>query len=230
MPDNARTRIETVECACHNTDVDVTRRQRYHHGNLQAAVLDEAVSDLATSEPVALNINRIAKRLGVTHSAVYRHYPSKQDLIAALATRGFESLGDDLEAALVGMDDAGHFERIVQMGLAYIHWAVNNSTLMRVTFSSAIDRRRPDLSTAAQRAIGFLHGEVLAAGGEGQLKVANPADVTRFLWAGVHGEAIVRLDSRFSGLPGLSDDPVELSLQSARWLVSAVLHEDKPIG
>ncbi len=211
---------------CHDVCVSEPQRAAYRHGNLPAAVLDETIADLADADPVAINFHRIAKRLGVSHSAIYRHYPSKQDLIDALAQRGFERLGECLADALVGMDDASRQERIIAMGIGYVHCAVDNPILMRVTFSSSVDRNRETgVAPVARRALGFLHHEVVAAAAEGLLGDKNPPDVTRYLWAGVHGEALLRIETRFEGLPGGDPDPEAATARTCRLLVASVFDQ-----
>src|SRR5215468_2671037 len=93
-------------------------RQRYHHGNLRRALLDEALATIAADGPEALTLREIGARLGVSRTALYRHFADKEALLEAVATEGFRTLREELlagwqdgENALVGFD---------AMGAAYI--------------------------------------------------------------------------------------------------------------
>ncbi len=71
-----------------------------------------ALEEMERGDRFAVNFNRIARELGVSHSAIYRHFPNNQALIDALARRGFEQLGSDLGAALAELEGSGAGARI----------------------------------------------------------------------------------------------------------------------
>ena len=76
----------------------------YHHGNLRAALLEEAERALAAGED--LSLRELARRAGVSHAAPRRHFADKQALLDALATDGFERLGRELDAAMSSAVDS----------------------------------------------------------------------------------------------------------------------------
>ena len=54
----------------------------YHHGNLYTSMLDTAQEILQTEGISGITMREIAKRVGVSHSAAYRHFASKELLLA----------------------------------------------------------------------------------------------------------------------------------------------------
>ena len=64
----------------------------YHHGDLRRALLDAAVRHIATDGVDALSLRALARDVGVTHAAPYRHFESKGHLLAAIAEEGFQIL------------------------------------------------------------------------------------------------------------------------------------------
>ena len=70
----------------------------YHHGNLRAALLEQAERTLADGGD--LSLRALARQVGVSHAAPRRHFAGKQALLDALAEDGFERLGAELRAAL----------------------------------------------------------------------------------------------------------------------------------
>jgi len=64
-------------------------RTTFHHGHLADALVAAASAYIAAERSVAFSLRQIAEAVGVSHTAAYRHFRSKQDLIAELAIRGF---------------------------------------------------------------------------------------------------------------------------------------------
>ena len=68
----------------------------YHHGNLRRALLDEAVATIRAEGVDGLTLREIGARLGVSRTALYRHFADKRALLAAVATEGFRTLRQQL--------------------------------------------------------------------------------------------------------------------------------------
>ena len=64
----------------------------YHHGNLRRALLDEALATIRAEGVDGLTLREIGARLGVSRTALYRHFADKRALLAAVATEGFRTL------------------------------------------------------------------------------------------------------------------------------------------
>src|SRR5215218_5617032 len=99
-------------------------RRPYHHGNLRRGLLDEALSTIRAAGVEALTLREIGARLGVSRTALYRHFADKGALLAAVATEGFRTLREQLTWAWVdGGRDRGAFDA---MGVAYIRFAIDS--------------------------------------------------------------------------------------------------------
>src|SRR6202045_5219073 len=68
------------------------RADRYHHGDLRRALLEEALRTIHTHGVEQLTLRTVGHRLGVSRSALYRHFSSKQALLAAVGREGFRTL------------------------------------------------------------------------------------------------------------------------------------------
>lgn len=73
------------------------RSKNYHHGDLRTALLDEAVSILTTEGEAGLNIRKLASNVGVSRTALYHHFTSKEELLCAIAEEGFKRFSVILE-------------------------------------------------------------------------------------------------------------------------------------
>jgi AcrR family transcriptional regulator len=66
---------------------------------LTAEIVDVARAHLATSGAAALSLRAVARELGMVSSAVYRYFPSRDDLLTALIVEGYDALGAAVESA-----------------------------------------------------------------------------------------------------------------------------------
>src|SRR5918999_6482120 len=99
-------------------------RRPYHHGNLRRALFDEALATIRAEGVDALTLREIGARLGVSRTALYRHFADKRALLTALATEGFRTLRQLLVAA---WEQGGHGRAAFHaMGVAYVRFAVDN--------------------------------------------------------------------------------------------------------
>ena len=82
-----------------STRVARKRRRPYHHGNLRRALLDEALATIRTEGVEGVTLREIGARVGVSRTALYRHFADKRALLTAVATEGFRTLRQELSAA-----------------------------------------------------------------------------------------------------------------------------------
>lgn len=142
------------------------------------------------SGPAAVSLREAARIAGVSHNAPYRHFPTREALLAAVAADGFDRLRaalDDATAAAVQGD------RLPALGQAYVRFATANPGLFRLMFGGGIGKdAHPDLQTAAQRAFAVLR---TVAAGDG---AASPREAAIGAWALVHGLAHLVVDGQLA--------------------------------
>lgn len=170
---------------------------RYHHGDLRAALLREAGRVLTASGPEALSLRELARALGVSHNAPYRHFANREALLATLAADGFRELtADGHEAARNA--EAGDAMRA--RALAYIRFALRRPAIFKLMFASDISgRAHAELGDAART--GFFALRAALTGGATD-RAANDAALAA--WAFVHGIAHLIIDGQVP--PALAAD------------------------
>lgn len=137
----------------------------YHHGNLREALM-RATLDLIVEKGIAgVTFAEAARRAGVSAAAPYRHFRDRDELLAAVATVGFERLADALGAAWQGgrPTPAAAYERV---GRAYLDFARRNPAEYAAMFESGLPAEAHEgLKQAGDRAFGALReaAEVLVA-------------------------------------------------------------------
>jgi AcrR family transcriptional regulator len=171
-------------------------RRSYHHGNLRRALLDEALATIRTEGVDGLTLREIGARLGVSRTALYRHFTDKGALLAAVATEGFRLLRRQLVSAWQEGDRGrAAFEG---MGAAYVRFAVSNPSHYRVMFGGFVDPKACDPELAAEAA-GAFQALVDALAEQQRGGLVRPDDtvtMARFVWALVHGVAMLAIDGQ----------------------------------
>lgn len=177
---------------------------RYHHGDLRAALLREAGRMLATSGPEALSLRELARALGVSHNAPYKHFATRDALLAALAAEGFRELtADGQEAA----HTAPPSEMMRARALAYIRFALRRPAVFKLMFSRDVSgRANAELGDAARA--GFFALRHAVAGGASD-RAANDAALAA--WAFVHGIAHLLIDGQIPEVLGAGRPPEEVA-------------------
>ncbi len=122
----------------------------YHHGDLREALLREAPGLIAEQGLEKFTLRGLARDLGVTHGAVYRHFADKRELLVALALAGHEDFGRVLRIAA---SDGGDLESSLKdVSRAYVRWSLANQSIYQIMFGPRLneDGRHPELEQAIE--------------------------------------------------------------------------------
>ncbi|HET7552554.1 MAG TPA: TetR/AcrR family transcriptional regulator [Gemmatimonadaceae bacterium] len=169
-------------------------RRSYHHGNLRRALIDEALATIQAEGVDALTLRAIGARIGVSRTALYRHFADKRALLTAVATEGFSTLRQKLVSA---WEDGGRDEAAFRaMGAAYVHFAIENPSYYRVMFGGFVDEesRDPELATEAMAAFRALVDALATLQRDSLLRGDDTILMARYVWALVHGMAMLGID------------------------------------
>jgi len=167
---------------------------QYHHGDLRRALLQAAVRTIQKQGVHALTLRAVGEELGVSRSALYRHFEDKAALLVAVAHEGFRLLRVELEGAweLGGKGRAG-FEA---MGEAYVRFAMAHPSHYRVMFGSGLERAgaHAELTEEGTRAFQALVHALVEQQREGLIRQDHPEQLAHFIWALVHGISMLAID------------------------------------
>jgi AcrR family transcriptional regulator len=169
-------------------------RNRYHHGDLRRALLDEALRTIQRDGVEALTLRSIGVRLGVSRTALYRHFADKRALLSAVATEGFRLLRERLVEAW----GSGGVAAFNATGVAYIRFATANPSHYRVMFGGFVDDapRDDELTKEAGAAFQTLVDSLVALQNDGAVRKEDPLQMARFIWAAVHGISMLIIDGQ----------------------------------
>ncbi len=167
-------------------------QDRYHHGDLSRALLHEAVRIIQKDGVGALTLRKVGQRLGVSRTALYRHFADKSALLAAVASEGFRTLRDETRAA---WEEHGALQ---PMGAAYVHFAVAHPSYYRVMFGGFVTGAAPDCELAREGGAAFqvLVDAIVSLQQQGRLRDDHPLALAQYIWATVHGIAMLAIDGQ----------------------------------
>lgn len=169
--------------------VNTESRRPYHHGQLREALVAEGLRLLEERDAAHVGLRELARRVGVSPTAVYRHFPSKEALLAALAASGFEQLA---KAQAEAMGDRVTREGFNAMGRTYVRFALRNPALFRLMYSAASPARGVAVDPTLRPSTG-LRAAVDALLGPGASEATKRTMALR-AWALVHGLSLLLLD------------------------------------
>ena len=187
-------------------------RRTYHHGNLRRALLDEALATIRAEGVDGLTLREIGARLGVSRTALYRHFAGKEALLTAVATEGFRTLRQQLIAA---WEEGGRGRAAFEsMGVAYVRFAVANPSHYRVMFGGFVVEAAPEPELIAEGHAAFqaLVDALATLQREAIARNDDTLKMSRFVWAVVHGVAMLAINGQLRE-PGAVEGLTRYSLE-----------------
>lgn len=172
------------------------------------ALLVAAARDVfLESGPANFSLREVARRVGVSAAAVYRHFDGKEALVFAACTQGFQVFASYLVRALV---ETTPLARLLATGDNYRAFALENQRDYRFIFMSPVDEVESDasskLAASGKSALPqdttfwFLVDRVKECIAAGVLAPGVPEHVAVQIWAHVHGIVSLRLSGRLTDL------------------------------
>ncbi|MFI7011920.1 TetR/AcrR family transcriptional regulator [Streptomyces sp. NPDC050145] len=125
---------------------------------ITAAIKDEARRQLADEGAAKLSLRAVARELGMASSALYRYFPSRDDLLTALITDAYDSLGEAAERADAGRaEGATSVTRWVAVCAAVRDWALAHPQEYALIYGSPVPGySAPQSTVPAAARVGLL--------------------------------------------------------------------------
>ena len=165
---------------------------QYHHGNLKEHLIFCAYVWISTNGTDSISLRNIAKIAKVSQTAPYRHFDSKEHMLAEIATLGFEKFSSEMSNIKTTDNPA---DDLVKCGVTYIEFGLANEHIIDLMFHYPIKKTDfPDLLVSADKAFGMLlkRLQYLHEGNEDSVQLNSIS-----MHAYVHGLlAIIRMNQR----------------------------------
>jgi len=194
------------------------RAGQYHHGDLRRALIDQALRTIDTVGVEGLTLRGVGAALGVSRTALYRHFPDKEALIAAVAREGFRTF----RLALVDawQRRGGGLAGLEAMGDAYFRFALDHPSHYRVMFGrfAQTSARDPELIAEGEGAFRALVDALTEGQRQGWVRKDDPLMLAGFVWSVTHGIAMLAIDGQLRG----GDESAALNRYSAKRIQAAI--------
>jgi AcrR family transcriptional regulator len=182
---------------------------------LREALLKEGLTLLEETGETSFSLRELARRVGVTANAAYRHFANKEALLMALAEEGFRQFGNN-QMQIWQATPGSTAARFLASGCGYVRFAREHPALFRLMFGRmAAEHRSGGLEkTSRQTFTQLLDGVARVVGltpdaPEARLVAYNA-------WALVHGYSHLILDGQLDGEMKDLEQMVESALK--RWM------------
>ncbi|WP_344981063.1 TetR/AcrR family transcriptional regulator [Streptosporangium fragile] len=166
---------------------------RYHHGDLRGALLDAAEALVRERGTDGWSLREASARVGVSPSAAYHHFTSRDTLVRALSERTLAWLGERLrqecERAPGQRNDPQ--QRLIALGRGYVSWALDDPAVARLVLRGGATGPRSSISTHPHDVLTAELDRLTEAGG---LPAPARSGAEFVLWAAIHGLAVLLAD------------------------------------
>ncbi|MGC2085259.1 MAG: TetR/AcrR family transcriptional regulator [Bradyrhizobium sp.] len=168
-------------------------RHSYHHGDLREALIEAALREAEQGGPEAISIKALAKTLGVSQPAPYRHFADREALLVAVTAEAFRQFNAVLRQAVAASSRRSKLSRLAQAALVF---GLERSGIYRLMFASqtmACAAEDSELHVAAQETFALLLDAL-----------DGPRDLLREryalqVWASLHGVVMLAQQGLLTG-------------------------------
>ena len=178
----------------------------YHHGNLETALVDAAITLVRKYGPDQLSLRAVSAEIGVSPSASYHHFRDKDALVTGISNVLFDRLATMQEKAIAKIKGNGataSIEKFEEMGSAYFAWATSEPNLYRLMFGGYCEINMEEHDSKAWNLLREGLDELMAHGVIDK-SARNGGEV--IVWSAVHGASSLAIE----GLMSSSDFPLVL--------------------
>lgn len=154
----------------------------YHHGDLRDALVQAALRQAEREGPEAISIKALAKQLGVSQPAPYRHFADRDALLQAATAEAFRQFNAILSEAIRKPSKRSKLSRFAQTALEF---GLRRNGIYRLMFASrtmACATKDSELHIAARETLALLV-DSFEAPAVGLLRERHALQI----WAALHG-------------------------------------------
>jgi len=188
---------------------------------LKEACVRAAHAFIAEHGVERLSLREVARRLGVSHQAPYKHYPSRDHLLAEVMRRCFREFAAHLDQREPSADAR---VELASLGMRYLDYAASHPVAYRLMFGTPWPEPAQEVGLVADAAHAFdilrgvlrrLHGAHHAARSQVDLDAM-------FIWSNMHGLASL-LQANVMGHLGLAPKVSERAVEHAMTMLGLAM-------
>jgi AcrR family transcriptional regulator len=193
--------------------------------DLRDQCVRQALEIIAAKGIEALSMREVARRMGVSHQAPYKHFASRDHILARIVATAFEEFAAHLDGRERSDDP---FEELGSMGRAYFAFAERHPLKYQLMFGAKLPEHAhtPEVATKGQHAFSILQDAVARIRRcLGSHPSQEQIDLdAMFVWSTVHGMATIRQTAAQKSL-GLTDRTSDVMAEHALHLIRLAFAE-----
>lgn len=166
----------------------------YHHGDLRDALIKAALHQAEQGGAEAISIKALAKQLGVSQPAPYRHFSDREALLAAVTAEAFRQFSALLREALAKPSKQS---KLLRLALATLDFGLRRNGIYRLMFASrtvSCAAKGSELHEATRETFTLVI-EALEAPAVGYLRERQALKI----WAALHGVVMLAEQGLLTG-------------------------------
>jgi AcrR family transcriptional regulator len=166
----------------------------YHHGDLRDALVRAALHEVEQGGPETISLKALAKKLGVSQPAPYRHFADREALFEAVTAEAFRQFTATLRESIAKPSKRSKLSRLAQATLAF---GLRRNGIYRLMFASrtmACSPKGSELHDAAMETFALLV-EALEAPAVGLIRERHALKI----WAALHGVVMLAEQGLLTG-------------------------------
>ena len=184
----------------------------YHHGDLHQEILCAACDLLEHENIASLSFRQVAKKVGVSHTAPYRHFKDKESLLAGIAGVGFNQLSTRLiEAVAANINDPAAQLKAAAHG--YVKMALSHPQCTQLMFGGILpcDDTYPELRASGDSAFAGLKTIIEQGQANGVFKQGDIETLALTAWSSIHGLALLLIGGNLPQILAITVDSQKLT-------------------
>jgi len=181
------------------------KNNHYHHGDVPSALMSAALVRIKQDGVEKLSLRALARDIGVSQTAPYRHFKDKRCLLVELARSGFSELASRQQQAT---PTEFNLKALIAVGMAYLQFAKEFPEQYKLMFGTKIENRceHEGLMASSMKSFEVILNLAIKGVECGFLIDKDPGHLARCLWSNVHGLASLLIDDFYSNLEIDLDD------------------------
>jgi AcrR family transcriptional regulator len=187
-------------------EITPSRRRRLREGMVEE-IKARAKQQLVEKGPGGISLRAVAREMGTASSALFRYFPSYNDLINALVVDAYNSLADSIGPAIEACAPDEHANRWLAICHAYRRWSLDNRSEFALLHGTPLPgyQAPPEVTGPAASRLPIaamrVFGAAVDAGVADPIRSSVPADIeTGPLWKSLMGDQASLYDSRLAGI------------------------------
>ncbi|WPU63573.1 TetR/AcrR family transcriptional regulator [Peredibacter starrii] len=159
----------------------------YHHGDLKEATINQALLLIEERSSIQFTLREVATKLNVSHTAIYRHFQSRLDLLSSIAEIGFNKLNELFEINSEGNQNKK--KQLHNLCLIYMEFSIDHPEYYRCMFNPELKCGDESLTESLNQASAKTFQYLLQALGSSEARANS-------VWASLHGFCDLNLNGQ----------------------------------